>query len=292
MATLLAMLLFTTPILAQTDKPNLYQVHLLIRPTPDDDFLTGLLIATLNASKKADETIQLVFNDTDLSQARWIAELQKGQRNALIWTITTIERESLLRPVRVSLLRGLYGYRVLAIRPDSASDFAKVQNAKQLAQFSAGMNPHWPDAAVFRDNQLPLNEGTFAINLYRMLAAKRFDYFPRGIIEITEEQPLLDANQLQVENQLLIYYPSALYFFVNKQNEELAGRLERGLDILLRNGEFDRLFYSHPSIVAALKRMENRRIIHLNNRHVSADTPQFLPDYFRRHRQSAHPIIK
>lgn len=292
MAALLAMLLFTAPAMAQTDKSTLYQVQLLIRPTPDNDFLTALLTATLNASKKANETIQLVFNDTDLSQARWIAELQKGQRNALIWTITTSEREKLLRPIRVPLLRGLYGYRVLAIRPDSASDFARVQNSAQLAQFTAGMNPHWPDAAVFRDNQLPFHEGTFAINLYRMLAAKRFDYFPRGIMEITEEQPLLDANQLQVENQLLIYYPSALYFFVNKENKELAGRLERGLAILLRNGEYDRLFYSHPSIVAALKRMKNRRIIQLNNSHIPEDTTQFLPDYFLRHRPSPQPTIK
>lgn len=294
---LAALLVFTTalcsaPGMAGPSKPAIYQVHLLIRPTPANDLLTQLLTAALNASKKPGETIQLVFNHTDLSQARWIAELQKGQRNQLIWTITTREREQLLRPIRVPLLRGLYGYRVLAIRPQSASAFAAVHSRAQLAQFTAGMNPHWPDATVFRDNQLPFSEGTFAVNLYRMLAAQRFDYFPRGIMEITEEQPLLDANQLQVESQLLIYYPSALYFFVNKHNVELAGRLERGLAQLLKSGDYDQLFYHHPSIVAALARMKNRRIIQLHNRQIPTDTEQFLPDYFRQHQAGRQPDTK
>lgn len=278
------------PAVANDDEINTYKVHLLIRPTPKGDYLTQLLYAALNASKKADEKIKVIFNDTDLSQARWIAELQKSNRNDVIWTVTTPERETLLRPIPIPLLRGLYGYRVLVIRPETAPLFAKVNSIEQLATFSAGMNPHWPDAEIFDDNKLPFVEGTFATNLYRMLAAGRFDYFPRGILEITEEQPLIDNNHLEVEQQLLIYYPSLLYFFVNKDNQELAFRLESGLDILLKNGEFDRLFYHHPTVVAALDRLANRKIITLKNHQFPQGAAEFPPQYFRHYKQSASSL--
>lgn len=268
---------------ANTNNAKTYKVYLLIRPTPQGDYLTQLLYAALSASKKADENIEIVFNTTDLSQARWIAELQKGQNNALIWTVTTPERETLLRSIRVPLLRGLYGYRVMVIRPETALLLAQVKTKEQLANFTAGMNSHWPDAKIFNDNHLPFAEGTFATNLYRMLAAGRFDYFPRGVLEITEEQPLIDANKLVLEKQLLIYYPSTLYFFVHNDNQELASRLERGLEILLNNGEFDQLFYQHPDIAAALKSMANRHVIPLNNALFPAGAAQFPPDYFLNH---------
>jgi len=275
--------LFFTPNLANAKKSSTYNVHLLIRATPYHDYLTLLLRAALNASKKPNEKIKITFNETDLSQARWIAELQKGKDNALVWTVSTTEREQLLRPIRFPLLRGLYGYRVLAIRPETAPLMAKVRTAQDLAKFTAGLNPHWPDAALFQDNQLPIVEGTFASNMYRMLAAGRFDYFPRGVLEMTEEQPFIDANKLQLEPNLLIYYPSNLYFFVNKDNEELAKRLEQGLHKLLKSGEFDRLFYTHKEIVDALKIMANRHIITLHNAQLPAGSEVFPPAYFQEH---------
>lgn len=262
-----------------------YVVHLLIRPTPDNDYLTQLLRATLEASKQPGENIVLQFNDRDLSQARWIAELQKNHGNDLIWTVTNKEREQLLHAVKVPLLRGLYGYRLLVIRPESTANFAQVGSREALAKFTAGINAHWPDADIFRDNQLPMNDGTFAVNLYRMLAAQRFDYFPRGALEITEEQPLISAYGLTIEKTLLIYYPSVLYFFVSKDNVELAQRLEKGLAILQQQGEFDRLFYSHPAIVAALRAIHNRRIITLVNHQFPEDAQQFPPEYFRAQNQ-------
>lgn len=265
-----------------TENFNTYNVYLLIRPTPKGDYLTQLLYSALNASKKADEKIAIIFNNTDLSQARWIAELQKSQHNYVIWTVTTPEREAILHPIRIPLLRGLYGYRVLVIRPETAALFAKINSIEQLTKLSAGMNPHWPDANIFHTNGLPFVEGTFASNLYRMLAAGRFDYFPRGVLEITEEQPLIDSNHLQLEQELLIYYPSFLYFFVNKDNQELIDRLEHGLQIMLDNGEFDRLFYNHPAVAAALNRLGKRRVISINNPLHPKGATEFPPEYFRR----------
>ncbi len=267
-----------------------YRVELLIRPTPPGDFLTQLLQAALDASKADNEIIRLQFSTLDMTQARWIAQLQRAkQGNQVIWTITDRARESRLRAIRVPLMRGLYGFRVLVIRPQESARFASINSLAQLAQLTAGLNSQWPDARVFTYNKLGFEGGTFAANFYRMLAAKRFDYFPRGILEITEEQAFIDQNQLQLEPQLLLYYPSALYFFVNRNNEQLARRLELGLQKLQASGTYDRLFYSHPSVRAALARMAGRRVIQLTNPDLPTGSQVFSPDYYRTYLQPDSP---
>jgi hypothetical protein len=57
---------------------------------------------------------------------------------------------------------------------------------------------------------------------------------------------------------------------VNKNNAELAQRLEKGWAIILRNGEFDNFFYSHPRVKTALAKMKNqRRVIEMQNPYLS-----------------------
>lgn len=238
------------------------------------DYYVTLLKMILDASKAPNEIIDYEFSDHQYSQARWIAELQRPEGNNVIWTVTTKEREKLLRAIRVPIFKDLLGKRVLVIRKADAEKFAQITTKEQLSEFVAGQGGHWPDTEILMSNGLPVTTGIGKENLYKMIVAKRFDYFPRGLSEIGNEAEFIAPNDLMVEPHLMLSYPEPIYFFVNKSNVELARRLERGWDIILKNGEFNKFFYAHPRVKAAIDELKNHRriVIELNNVDLPADT--------------------
>ncbi len=279
---LMTALLFSSALQLQAE-PRRYLVESPMRQPEQGSYIRTLLEMSLNASKAEDEVIEFKFADSLLSQERRIAEIKSGSSNSLIWVVTNNEREALLRPIRFSFFSGLYGYRLLVIRKEDQARFAKVQTREDLAKFIAGQGTHWPDSEVLKANQLPLRLGLEREQLYKMLAAHRFDYFPRSITEIWREEALIKSLDLMVEPRLLLYYPTALYFFVRKDNHELAERLEKGLAILKERGELDKLLFDLKDTQAALTdfKQNKRHIIHLNNPDLPTTTPVYPPEYWQ-----------
>ena len=244
------------------------------------DYFTTLLLMALNASKADNEIIDIVFSERDYSQARWIYLLQNYHGNFVIWNMTDKEREQQLRPIRIPLCKGLFGYRVLLIRKEEQVRFNQVKTLKDLAGLSAGQGTHWPDATIMQKNGMRVVTAETTESLFRMLKAKRFDYFPRGISEAWFELQQRNESQLVVEEKLLLHYPAAIYFFVNKKNEELAKRIETGLEKLIDSGQFDAFFYHHPRVSTGLEHLKGRQIMSLDNPMLPAKTPVDNPRYW------------
>mgnify|MGYP002382080397 CR=1 FL=1 len=240
----------------------------------EGEYFADLLALILNASKAPDEVIQIRFAHDQISQARWVAAVAQGKGNNIIWTMTSKAREETLRVIRFPLMKGLMGYRQLVIRKADEEKFAKVKTQQDLIKLSAGQGVHWPDTNILRANQFYVVEAMAKENLYKMIAAKRFDFFPRGIIEIPVEQDLIRAQNLSVEPHILLHYPTDLYFFVNKANNELASRIEKGCEIIFKNGDFDKYFLSYVRMKAAIDFLNkhNYQIIELENPFISDDT--------------------
>lgn len=240
---------------------------------PEDYFVTLLLMA-LNASKREMEDIDIIFSERDYTQARWINLLENRSENRVIWTMTSKEREERLRPIRIPLAKGLFSYRVCLIRKGEQARFDQVQSLAQLAQLVAGQGAQWPDTNILLANQLPVTTSESVDSLFRMLKAKRYDYFPRGVSEAWFELQQRQETELQVEENILLYYPAPIYFFVNKNNEALAQRIEQGLAKIIANGDFDRFFYRHARIAPALKALQAhpRRLFELTNPDLPADS--------------------
>jgi len=180
-----------------------------------------------------------------------------------------------MRAIRVPIYKGLMGYRALVIRKTDEQKFADIKSKEDLLGLTAGQGLHWPDTAILRENQFQIMEAVTKESLYKMAAAKRFDFFPRGVIEILTEDEFIQEQHLMVEPRLVLHYQTDMYFFVNKNNTELAERLEKGWDIILRNGSFNRLFYSTERIIFALNylRQPGHTIIELENQSLPDDTP-------------------
>lgn len=253
------------------------------------DYFTTLLLMALNASKANNEVIDIVFSERDYSQARWIHLAQNEKRNFVIWTMTDKEREQQLRPIRIPLCKGLFGYRVLLIRAGDQQRFDQIRDAHGLSQMLAGQGTHWPDTPIMLRNGLRVTTAETTESLFRMMNAKRFDYFPRGISEAWFELEQRDEKNLVVEKNLMLHYPAALYFFVNKSNEALAIRIEKGLEKLIDSGKFDEFFYSHPRVNFGLENLTSRRIINLENPFLPAETPVDKPRYWIDLTSDLHP---
>lgn len=251
-------------------------------PLKGGDYYTNLLSLLLNASKAPNEVIEFRFSDKQLSQARWIAAVTQDTGNNVLWTMTNKEREESLRAIRVPLFKGLMGYRLLVIRKGEEAKFAKIKTKEQLLAFSAGQGIHWPDTDILRANKFQLVEAMAKDNLYKMLVAKRFDFFPRGITEIHLEDEFISKQNLIIEPHLLLHYPADLYFFVNKDNKNLAERLEKGWAIIQKNGEFEKFFLSAERVRSAMEILKShkRTVIELENPFLMRETSMGASSYW------------
>ncbi|PUA30893.1 MAG: hypothetical protein B0W54_06120 [Cellvibrio sp. 79] len=257
--------------------PVLVQATKLEEPA---DYFTTLLLMALNASKADNEVIDIIFSERDYAQARWVNLAQNEKRNFVIWTMTDKEREQQLRPIRIPLCKGLFGYRVLLIRANDQERFNQVQDLGGLSELLAGQGTHWPDTPIMQRNGLRVTTAETTESLFRMMNAKRFDYFPRGISEAWFELAQRNEKNLVVEKNIMLYYPAALYFFVNKSNEALAVRIETGLEKLIDSGEFDEFFYRHPRVNFGLENLTSRRVIKLDNPFLPPEVPVNNPRYW------------
>ena len=72
---------------------------------------------------------------------------------------------------------------------------------------------------------------------------------------------------------MLLHYPAAIYFFVNKKDAALASAIEAGLHKAMADGSFDTLFYERFGDVIKRANLRGRVAIALTNPLLPAATP-------------------
>jgi len=201
-----------------------------------------------------------------LSSARFMAEV-KGKRTIdILWNGTNEQRERELLPIRFSLLKDLNENRVLLIRKEDQWKFDQVHSLSDLRRFTAGAGADWPSADILRHNDMPVITVTGTNLLFPMLRAKRFDYISRNLSEAWAEAQAFEKEGLVIEQGLLLRGGVPFYFFVHKDNRELAARIERGLLRAQADGSFDALFAGEPGFNQGMEILNspNRRVLQLN----------------------------
>lgn len=181
-------------------------------------------------------------------QVRRYLDLERKTGADIIDATATPERSERFRAVPVPLLKGLMGYRLFFIRESDKEAFSNIQSLDDLRAFRAGQGESWFDATLLKAHDIPVVTAPKYESLFRMLQAERFDFFPRGAQEILDEQANFDTEGLIIEPDLLLAYPSPVYFYVHKDNVALADRVETGLRRAVDDGSFDRFFNGHPMI--------------------------------------------
>jgi hypothetical protein len=226
---------------------------------PQMQYFHQLLHLVLSKTEATDGPFSIEFYPEKISMERSLATLANGKGIHLVWTTLNPKRERELLPIRISLIGDLNSYRVFLIRKGDQARFDQVKTLADLRKLRVGLGSQWPDADIMRHNHFEVVTTLNYDPLFKMLAANRFDFFPRGLYEVWDEDASHKHLGLTIEKNIMLYYEVPFYFFVNKNNPALAQRLERGLKMALADGSFNQLLTSVPSFRRGLAERSNSK---------------------------------
>ncbi len=215
---------------------------------------------------------------TGMSFQRAAAEVEAGgKRVNIVSRATNLDLEKRLLPIRIPLDKGLLGARIFLVMPETQARLERVNSLAELRQFTIGQNSSWTDVRILESAGFKLVLSDLYPPLFSMLAAKRFDLFSRGAIEIDAEWRAYRQQipGLLIEKRILLHYPLPRYFFVPRTAEGLrmAERIEDGLQRLRRNGEFERRYQRWKKLVLKDVQLSGRRVFRLPNPELSPEAP-------------------
>jgi len=186
----------------------------------------------------------------------------------VLWGSATDERKAGMRYIPVDLLQNLNNYRALLIRKESLSHFKKVTRLAQLKALRAGNGTHWTDTGILRKNQFNLATAVDFSLLIKMLRASRIDFITRGLHEVALDLEIFKDYDLAVSSAVMLHYEHPIHygFFVRKEDEALAVRIERGLHLAQADGSLDELFLGEPAFAFGKSLLKaDTLILELNN---------------------------
>lgn len=199
---------------------------------------------------------------TSMVYQRKLISLNKGELD-VIWAMTSEQREQELLPIMIPIFKGLIGYRIMVIQETKQQELTHILSTTQIKNMVALQGLDWADTEILRANGFKVETSDWYNSLYKGLSKGHYDYFPRSILEPWAEMRKYRFKNLVVENKHLLYYPAAMYFFVQKDNKALAQRLEYGLNQAIDDGSFDQLLYNYPAHQEALSKGKlSSRVVH------------------------------
>lgn len=208
------------------------------------------------------------------SHPREVTLLEQGKTD-FFWAGTTNDLEKRLIPIRVPIYKGMLGYRLLLIRAGDQARFSAVNSLEDLRAFSLGQGETWSDTPILKHAGFKVITSSDPKNLAYMLNSKRFDAYPRGMMEPWQELVAWSDIDLAIEQELVIIYPMPAYIFVSPLKKDLAAAIESGLEKAIADGSFDKLFHSDVRVKTGIAntKLSERRKIYLTNPDLPAATP-------------------
>jgi hypothetical protein len=232
-----------------------------------------LLRAALQSSG---ESFTLNASSISMAQSRSLKQIIHNDEINVAWTMTSQQREQELLPVRVPIFKGLYGWRLLVTTQNTLSSLSSIESLRDLKPVHFIQGHDWPDTKILLDSGLTVSTSIEYSSLFNMLIKGRGDVFPRSLLEVeTELNTFKDDTgaNLTLVPHLMLQYPAAIYFFFNKDTPKIAQAVEKGLEIMRSNGEFDRLFNAYHRSAIEHADIKNKTIIKLKNNQLPALTP-------------------
>jgi len=249
------------------------------RPESETDRRFDYAIDLLKlALSKVGPDYRVELAESPMNQERQILELEAGRTIDVAPVPSSAEREARLLAVYIPINRGVLGLRLGLVRKGDAASFAGVNTLEDLKRLRLAQGQYWPDTEILRANGIPVIPAPNYEGLFRMLVGGRFDYFPRSVLEIWNEQAS-NADALEVEPRIALYYPHyTSYFMLNRSNTRLAETLRQGLEKAIADGSADRLFEQHHGERLRRAQLDKRIIIELKNPLVTPGAPVNRPE--------------
>lgn len=161
---------------------------------------------------------------------------------------------------------GIVGYRVCFVRPELKARLATTDTLTELKRYSHGQGQGWADAQILKANGFMVQEISDYENLFRMVAAGRFDLFCRGANELLEEyQAHRKLAHLDFDSSFAIVYPLPRFFFSHSSNKVALARVTRGLEIAYRDGSLQQLWRKKYQASIDFAKLRQRRFFRIDN---------------------------
>ncbi|MBX9816800.1 MAG: hypothetical protein K2X79_02165 [Burkholderiaceae bacterium] len=262
-----------------------------IHPPPENasdkrhTYYWEILDAALKSNRSKYGDYKITAYSLPMNFQRAAAEVEAGEKRRvnIVSRATNLDLEARLRAIPIPLDKGLLGYRMFLVMPETQAKLDKVQTLDELKQFSIGQASFWTDTKILSDNQFKLVLADNYEGLFQLLGIRRYDLFSRGAIEIQAEWQAHHAQipGLSIERSMVLAYPMPRYFFVprNPTGEKMAERIEDGLRRLAKSGEFDRRYKAYKKLVLADLKLSGRKVFRLTNTQLSDKAPP-LSDKF------------
>ena len=265
-------------VFSQTADPIVYQV-----PESSTDF----------RSQYAVELLQLILKNTDTqrktkplkttaSQDRVLMLLNDGVID-VFWSGASKFRNQEFTPIEFPIYKGLLGYRLVLVNSEQPDLLAKTRTLEALKKFTVGQGGDWPDTRVYSENGFVVQTTSTYEGLFNMLSKKRFDLFPRSIVEVWRELESFGSYDITLDEHILIHYPFAMFYYVRKNDKKLAALLNLGFQRIKDNGQFDELFYHYYGDIINKAHIPSRNVIEMPNSLFPKQSEQQKEHYLRLH---------
>ena len=243
-------------------------IHAL--PNIHDDPIANYYVKVLRqALSYSGDKYQLQPASEFINQSRALREI--GQHSGMVdvfWSMTSVEREQFLTPVRFPLSKGLLGWRLLLAKSNAPLRLTE----RNKTHFLLVQGHDWPDTQILKANGFRVHAADDYVSMFNMVEKGRADAMPRSIIEIEQELGNV-AKELKIVPNIMLYYPTAQYFFVAHDDHELAQAIEYGLGQMLIDGSFEYLFQQQYGTTLKKLTATQRHVFMLKNPLLPPETP-------------------
>jgi ABC-type amino acid transport substrate-binding protein len=192
--------------------------------------------------------------------------------------VAQLNWEQDLIPVRIPILKGLNGLRVLLINKQDQEKFSKITSIEELKKLIGGLGHTWAITKAVKQQGFNIITTPLYKSLFTMLEKKRFDYFSRGLHQVLYEynDRKNKTPHLHIEETILLYIPLPVFFYVNPNKPKLAERITEGLEVMIKNGSFDTLFSKHFSDTFNYLNIKKRKLFTIENNTLSEQTQKAI----------------
>lgn len=236
------------------------------------------------ALEKSGQPYQIGLTEHTMPEARARDLIMRNSKSVtVVFSGTSRKFEQQLMPVRIPAYGGLLGFRLFLINQRLSEEFLNIKTLEDLKRFTPGQGSNWSDVEILRNAGLKVHTTKYQL-LFGLLNKGRIDYFPRGASEIFDEYERFKADnaQLAIEQDLVLVYPFASFFFVSKENQSLHDAIYSGLVKAHKDGSFLAFFRTHPTTADVLSKanLEQRHRIDISNPSMTEETLAIPKQYW------------
>lgn len=235
------------------------------------------------ALKKSEEEYEIQLLDYITSDSSVRQMLKQGKIDVGDFG-TSQKFENEFMAIYLPIDFGLNGWRLFIIHRDNTETFSKIKVLEDLQIFSAGQGEDWADVKILEYANISVIETPQMESLFAMIEKKRFDFLPLGAHSVFWHLEKAEKTypSLTVDKNIVLIYPFARFFFVNKKNKKLHDIIRKGLEIAFEDGSLFELFRTHKNTQNLFLKadLKNRIQIDIENPLMSEEFKKIPKEYF------------